>query len=204
MKKVGLIDTGIANFGSINSVLSRFGYRGERILNASQLDDYSKLILPGVGKFDAAMQVLNKGSFSDDLKKYLDSGDVNILGICLGMQLMCNKSEEGKLTGLKLIDADVVNMKTISAKKLRYPHMGWNHINIEKENKILNFNKEYRFYFVHSYCVKPKDKTIQIASCNYGDLFCAAFQKNNIYGVQFHPERSHKFGLELFENFLNL
>ncbi len=160
--------------------------------------------MPGIGKFDAAMKILNKGSFARDLKNYVVSGDVYILGICLGMQLLCKKSDEGNLQGLNLIDAEVKHLETLSSAKLRYPHMGWNQVNIEKENKLLGLNKEYRFYFVHSYFVKPNDDSINMASCNYGGLFCAAFQKENIYGVQFHPERSHRFGLELIKNFLNL
>lgn len=204
MKKIGVINTGLSNFGSIKNVLSRFGFSAEIIYKSSQLKSYSKFILPGIGKFDAAMKVLNNNSFSLHLKEYINNNDSYILGICLGMHLLCNKSSEGSLPGLALIDEEVVSLESIANAKLIYPHMGWNKVLIKKENKILSYKKDYKFYFVHSYCVQPKDKSLQLATFEYGGTFCAALQKENIYAVQFHPERSHRFGLELIENFLNL
>lgn len=204
MKKIGIINTGISNFGSIEKVLFRFGYEGINITKSEQLNKFGKIILPGVGKFDSAMKYLNKDSFASKLRSHIIEKNVYVLGICLGMHLLCRKSEEGNLPGLNLIDADVLHLNRLSNDKLIYPHMGWNKLNIKKENKIIPFGEEYRFYFVHSFFVQPDDKEIEIGSCCYGDDFCAAFQKKNIFAVQFHPERSHKFGLRLIEKFLLL
>ena len=204
MKKIGIINTGISNFGSIQKVLFRFGYEGINITKSDQLKKYNKLILPGVGKFDSAMKYLNKDSFASKLRSHIVENNIYVLGICLGMHLLCRKSEEGNLPGLNLIDADVIHLNKLSKEKLIYPHMGWNKLTITKENQIIPIGEEYRFYFLHSFYVEPESRDIEIASCFYGKKFCAAFQKKNIFAVQFHPERSHKFGLELIEKFLLL
>ena len=204
MKKFGFINTGISNFGSIERVLFRFGYEGINISNKNQLKNFKKIILPGVGKFDAAMNFLKKDDFDNALIKYIQQSDIQVLGICLGMHLLCRKSEEGSLSGLNIINADVVHLRNLTKEKLVYPHMGWNKLKIIKNSKILPIGEEYRFYFVHNYCVMPDNKDIEIAYCSYGNDFCVAIQQGNIFAVQFHPERSHKFGLGLIERFLLL
>lgn len=204
MKKIGIINTGISNLGSIERVLFRFGYEGINISNKNQLKNFKKIILPGVGKFDAAMNFLKKDDFDNTLIKYIQQSDIQVLGICLGMHLLCRKSEEGSLSGLNIINADVVHLRNLTKEKLVYPHMGWNKLKIIKNSKILPIGEEYRFYFVHNYCVMPDNKDIEIAHCSYGNDFCVAIQQGNIFAVQFHPERSHKFGLGLIERFLLL
>ena len=204
MKKIGIVNTGISNFGSIERVLFRFGYEGINISSPKQLKEFKKIILPGVGKFDTAMNFLKKDNFANALIQYITQSDIHVLGICLGMHLLCRSSEEGQLPGLNIVNADVVHLKNITKENLIYPHMGWNNVKIIKNNTILPMGEEYRFYFVHNYCVMPDNKDIEIANCCYGNDFCVAFQHGNIFAVQFHPERSHKFGLGLIERFLLL
>ncbi len=204
MEKIGIINTGISNTGSIKNVIKYFGYESELLNENSNFEEYSKIILPGVGHFDSGIKALSEKGFIPKIKNYVKNEKKIILGICLGMQMLCNSSEEGEKKGLELINAEVKHFKSISNCDLIYPHMGWNKLKINKVNNLLDSTKSYRFYFVHSYCVIPNDKNILIATCNYGIEFCAAFKKDNIYGVQFHPEKSHKFGLSLIENFLNI
>ena len=204
MKRIGVIDTGLSNFGSLKNILLRFDRKAEIISESNQLSDYCKIILPGVGKFDSAMSFLNKNKFAEDLISYIKNENIIILGVCLGMQLLCKASDEGKLPGLGLIDANVRHLENINNQKLRYPHMGWNKVSASRDNLLIPPGNDYKFYFVHSYYVELNDESLQIAKCCYANNFCAAFNKNNIYGVQFHPERSHRYGLNLIENFINI
>tara|TARA_Y100000589_G_C27184217_1_gene642038 strand:+ start:2665 stop:3279 length:615 start_codon:yes stop_codon:yes gene_type:complete len=204
MDKIGLIDTGLSNFGSWRNILLRFDRKAEIISESNQLSNYTKIILPGVGKFDSAMRFLNKNKFSEDLISFIKNENIIILGVCLGMQLLCKKSEEGELPGLGLIDANVKHLGNINNQKLRYPHMGWNKISANRDNPLIPKGQDYKFYFVHSYYVELNDDSLQIAQCSYVNNFCAAFNNNNIYGVQFHPERSHRYGLNLIERFINI
>tara|TARA_Y100000589_G_scaffold133659_2_gene127678 strand:- start:6979 stop:7593 length:615 start_codon:yes stop_codon:yes gene_type:complete len=204
MKKIGIINTGISNFGSIENVLLRFGYEGVNISNANQIKNYKKIIIPGVGKFDTAMEYLNNNNISNVLVEYINQTEVYVLGICLGMHLLCRRSEEGILPGLNILNSDVVHLKNLIKKNQTYPHMGWNELIISRNNKILPIGSKYRFYFVHNYCLVPDDPDIEIARCSYGEEFCVAIQQKNVFGVQFHPERSHKFGLGLIQRFLLL
>ena len=204
MKRVGIICTGISNTGSIYNVIKYLGYEPVLLNGDDDLINLKKIILPGVGHFDSGMRALKEKGFISKLKDFAKNKENFILGICLGMQMLCNSSEEGENEGLGLINADVMHFKSISKNETIYPHMGWNEIEIKKPNLLLNNESVYRFYFVHSYCVIPRISDITIATCNYGVKFCAVFGKDNIYGVQFHPEKSHKFGLSLIENFLNI
>ena len=128
-----------------------------------------------------------------------------VLGICLGMQLMCKSSEEGELNGLGWIDADVKKFSFFDQEiNLKVPHMGWNTIECKKSSKLISSHEKERFYFVHSYYVDCHDKHDILSTTNYGHHFTSAFSKNNIYGVQFHPEKSHRFGMKLIKNFIEL
>jgi len=204
MDKIGVIDTGLSNFGSWKNILLRFDRKAEIISESSQINNYSKIILPGVGKFDSAMRFLNKNRITEDLISFIKNENIIILGVCLGMQLLCKKSEEGVLPGLGLIDGNVKHLGNINDQKLRYPHMGWNKISAKRDNLLIPKGYEYKFYFVHNYYVELNDESLQIAQCSYVNNFCAAFNKNNIYGVQFHPERSHRYGLDFIERFINI
>jgi glutamine amidotransferase len=163
--------------------------------------------LPGVGSFDTAMKKINESHLKELLNEKALKEQVPVLGICLGMQLLTHSSEEGNLAGLGWIDAKTMSFEDRVDKKYRIPHMGWNIVN-RSNDSLLNRGfeefEEARFYFVHSYFVKVEDEKNSILKTNYGVEFDSAIQKDNIYGAQFHPEKSHKFGMKLFENFARI
>ena len=204
---ITIVDYGMGNVGSIKNMFKYIGVKSKIESDVDKIKNASKILLPGVGSFDTAMKKINK----DDLKEVLNEKalkeQVPVLGICLGMQLLTNSSEEGTLNGLGWIPAKTLNFKDKIDKKYRVPHMGYNTINKSKCSLLTQgFEKidEARFYFVHSYYVKVENKENSILKANYGLEFDCAIQKDNIYGVQFHPEKSHKFGMKLFENFTKI
>ena len=194
---IGIIDLKCCNIGSIISICEDYDEPYKVVNSPENLEGISKIILPGVGSFDSAMSAMKERNLENRIK-HLSSEGVPILGICLGMQILCHDSEEGEMLGLGLIDARVKKFNKTDNYKV--PHMGWNSVTILKDNPLF-FSAENRFYFVHSYYVEPNDNEIIMGSTNYSCNFCSFFQKENIYGVQFHPEKSHKFGMELFKNF---
>lgn len=161
-----------------------------------------KLVLPGVGSFDYGMINLRKLKLEDAIKTSVIELKKPILGICLGMQLLGNGSEEGVENGLELIDMNFMKFNFEDTNQYKIPHMGWNSIDITNKVKLTDLKiLNPRFYFVHSYYAVCKHKENVIMTANYGFEFAVAVQKDNIYGVQFHPEKSHKFGMELLKNF---
>jgi glutamine amidotransferase len=206
MKKlVGVIDVGIGNIFSIQRMVEKVGGGSELIQKPSQLLKFKKIILPGVGHFGEGMRALNGKGFSKILINLVIQKKVQILGICLGMQLLCRSSEESNISGLGLIDAEVRKLHFSVESKLKVPHMGWNVVSASRVNPLLPVStEEVRFYFVHSYKVVPKDPAITIGTTNYGGEFCAALQQGNMFGVQFHPEKSHRFGMALMSRFIEL
>lgn len=203
--KIGIINVGLGNVSSIQRMLQRVGAFGTYVSTPSECINSDALILPGVGHFDEGVRALRKADLYETIKTIGRNNDVPILGICLGMQLLCRSSQEGGHQGLGLIDADVSKFRFPADKKLKVPHMGWNVVRSVSSNPlILQGEEEQRFYFVHSYRVDPDDPSIVIGVANYGGDFCAAFQKSNIFGVQFHPEKSHRFGMSLMYRFANL
>jgi len=198
---ITIIDYGMGNLGSIYNMFKRIGVRSLISSDPNDLLKASKLVLPGVGEFDSAMQIINDKGYSDIIIDKVKTG-VPILGICLGMQLLTNGSEEGKIAGLGLIDAKTIKFKS---KKLKIPHMGWNTVSLSNTSKLTeNLPDEPRFYFVHSYYVKVKEETNSILKTNYGTEFDSGIWHKNVFGVQFHPEKSHKYGMRLLENFSNI
>ena len=195
------------NIGSIQNMIKRMG--GDCMITNCPNDIFNakKLILPGVGYFDHGMKNLKKSNLIEVLKKKVLEQNTPILGICLGMQLMTLGSEEGEESGLGFINAHVKKFKTTN-KKLKIPHMGWNEITIKKSSKLFDetfINKfQQKFYFVHSYYVKCENSIDILSTTNYIQEFTSAFEKNNIIGMQFHPEKSHKFGMEVFKNFIRI
>jgi glutamine amidotransferase len=204
---IAIIDYGLGNLGSIQNMLNKIGYTNVIITkNEEEINSANKIILPGVGAFDNGMKKINESGLLDVLNDNVIHRGKPILGICLGMQLMTKGSEEGILSGLGWIDAYSVkfNYKEIS-KEFKIPHMGWNEVEILKHSSIIaNLPSPSRFYFVHSYYVKCYNFNDELLSSNYGIDFCCAFQHNNILGVQFHPEKSHKFGMQILQNYCNL
>jgi glutamine amidotransferase len=198
---VVIIDYEVGNVGSVINMIKKVGFdcivSNDRdiILNAS------KIILPGVGSFDYGMSQLEKFGLDIILKEAVGL-NIPLLGICLGMQLLGNKSEEGSKKGLGFLDFDVVKFKIDS---IQVPHVGWNTINvIGDKNKLFTDFDFFKFYFTHSYHAFTLDKSIIMATTNYGYEFVSAVGQSNIYGVQFHPEKSHKFGMNVINNFLNV
>jgi len=197
---IGIIDYGMGNIGSIENMLKRIKTKSIITSNIDTLNKCNKLILPGVGAFDQGMTSLHDGGFISYLNNFAIKQSKPILGICLGMQLFANSSEEGSLPGLGWIKGKVKKF-VFSDYDIKVPHMGWN--TIEAKNNIMfeNLPDDKRFYFVHSYYYDCDDKKNIIASTNYGIKFTSAINKNNIWGTQFHPEKSHICGMKLLDNF---
>lgn len=197
-----IIDYGMGNLGSIQNMLKKAGYKAEISSNPHQIEEADKIILPGVGSFDRAMSNLDELGLKVLLQKKASLG-TPVLGICLGMQLLADSSEEGVLNGLGLIPGKVVKFNI--SPDLKVPHMGWNVVEYNPASIIFQNFKEWdeaRFYFIHSYHYIPKDVAHIDGKTMYGDFFASAVSRNNIFGVQFHPEKSHKFGLQLLKNFI--
>jgi glutamine amidotransferase len=197
-----IIDYGMGNLGSIQNMLKKAGYKAEISSNPHQIEEADKIILPGVGSFDRAMSNLDELGLKVLLQKKASDG-TPVLGICLGMQLLADSSEEGVLNGLGLIPGKVVKFNI--SPDLKVPHMGWNVVEYNPASIIFQNFKEWdeaRFYFIHSYHYIPQDVAHIDGKTMYGDFFASAVSRNNIFGVQFHPEKSHKFGLQLLKNFI--
>jgi glutamine amidotransferase len=199
---IAIIDYNLGNIGSIQNMLKKIGVQFIVTNDPKEIKRANKLILPGVGSFDNGIRNLQNLNLISILNKEVIQNKKPILGICLGMQLMTQGSEEGKDKGLGWIPVNIVSFKNIEEYKGTIPLMGWNYVKVIKPNKLLNHNKS-RFYFVHAFHCKRNAFEILTSEINGYD-YCAAFQNNNIYGVQFHPEKSHLFGLELLTNFCNL
>lgn len=200
---IGIINYGLGNLKSIQSIVSHVGGSSRIINSPDDIEGIKKFILPGVGAFDHGMYGLNDGKWPPALNKLVLEDKMPILGICLGMQLMCSSSDEGNLPGLGWIDAEVRKIAFPEESGLKVPHMGWNILDIKRDNPLFeNDGSEQRFYFVHSFhvvCNEPKDI---LATAHHGFDITSSFQHNNIYGVQFHPEKSHRFGKEFFKKFI--
>lgn len=194
------------NIGSILNMLKKIGAGATIASDISMIEKAEKLILPGVGAFDNGMNNLCEQGLIEVLNKKVIKERTPILGICLGMQLLTKSSEEGTLPGLGWIDAQTVRFKFDEKNKdLKVPHMGWNTVHINKESPLFKeMFAESRFYFVHSYHVVCNNETDILTTTHHGYEFPSSIQKDNIMGVQFHPEKSHKFGMKLLKNFVDI
>lgn len=197
---VCIIDYEVGNIGSIENMIKKVGYECVVSRDPNIIKKADKLLLPGVGSFDYAIKKLKEFNLVELLNDEVLVKKKPILGICLGMQLMTNGSDEGKEIGLGWIDSYTYKFNV--SEKIKVPHMGWNISNIKKKNFLTeNLYIENRFYFVHSYCIKCNNEEDILFTTNYGEEFVSGFSKENIFGLQFHPEKSHKFGKKIFENF---
>ncbi len=200
-KRICILDYGSGNTGSVVNLLNRLNFDANISNAKNAIEESSHIILPGVGAFGASIEKIREKIPLDILEKVVIEKQTPFLGICVGMQVLANKSSEfGEHKGLGWIDGTVEKLK---AKKL--PHVGWNTINILKKSPIFNNLKNLKdFYFVNSYVFKVEDKDCIIAKTEYEEEFCSAVQKNNIFGVQFHPEKSHSLGEQIIKNFLQI
>lgn len=198
---IGIINYGLGNLGSIQNMLKVIGEKSIISSDKNELDRCDRYILPGVGAFDAGMTKLKEMELVEYIQSKALSEKRPILGICLGMQLLGRKSEEGVLPGLGLIPFDNIRFR-LDDTNLKVPHMGWDIVEFQQNHPLLNgLEKTQRYYFVHSFHAKCDSKENVLMTCDYGYEFAAAIVKDNIIGVQFHPEKSHDFGMALLRNF---
>ncbi len=201
---IAIINYNMGNLRSVQNAFDKIGKKATIISDPSKIKDYDRVILPGVGAFGDAIEHLKSSGLDEALKEYAKSGKP-LMGICLGMQLLFEKSEEfGNHKGLGLIDGEVKQFdKSRFKTPLKVPHMGWNRVTTKSSKLFDKMDDSFYLYFVHSYHVVTSDD-VTIATTHYGYDFCSAVESENIYGFQPHPEKSHKFGLKILENFTRL
>ncbi|WP_339480217.1 MULTISPECIES: imidazole glycerol phosphate synthase subunit HisH [unclassified Pseudomonas] len=198
-----VVDYGVGNIASVLNMLKRVGAKAKASNSREDIEQADKLILPGVGAFDAGMQTLRKSGLIEVLNEQVLGKQKPVMGVCLGSQMLGNGSEEGSEPGLGWIDMDIVRFEKREGRKV--PHMGWNEVTPQLQHPILTgLNQLSRFYFVHSYYMLPRHAENTLLTANYDQQFTAAVVRDNILGFQFHPEKSHKFGMQLFKNFVEL
>ncbi len=201
---ITIIDYGMGNLGSIQNMVKKAGYAAEISSDAQQIAQAEKIILPGVGSFDRAMSNLKDLELTALVRQKAAEG-TPLLGICLGMQLLAESSEEGVLDGLGLVPGRVLKFDLPSGYKV--PHMGWNVVEYDSNCALYRHFEaweEARFYFVHSYYFAAETESDVAGKTAYGRHFASSVNRGNVYGVQFHPEKSHKFGMQLLRNFIEL
>ena len=199
---ITIINSGIGNYGAIENMLRKIGVETKLASSIEDIQSADKLLLPGVGSFDEGMGRLAQYGLIEHLRRKILEHQTPVLGICLGMQLLGDGSAEGSLPGLGFLRA---YSHHFDASKIgrKVPHMGWNTVKVHKDGGLFDFpsNEEQRFYFVHSYRVTCSSQQDVLATSEYGIEFVSAFQHKNIFGVQFHPEKSHRFGMSLLRRF---
>tara|TARA_Y100000591_G_C21771835_1_gene665994 strand:- start:418 stop:1035 length:618 start_codon:yes stop_codon:yes gene_type:complete len=204
MADVDIINYGMGNIRSVENAVLKLNFKPKIIIRPEELENSKKIILPGVGSFKEATKLLDEGGWTNIIKKQVLEKKKPIFGICLGMQLLGSDSEEhGYSRGLDFIPGKIKNLKDLGCKN-KLPQIGWNTVSIKKNHKYLeNVPDLNDFYFVNSYIFILSNKANLIGSTNYGIDFCSIVSKENIFGTQFHPEKSSKVGLKILENFLN-
>ncbi|MFY7965038.1 MAG: imidazole glycerol phosphate synthase subunit HisH [Chitinophagaceae bacterium] len=203
---IALIDYGSGNINAIANIYKRLNIEFEATKDPERLKKAKKLILPGVGDFDETMELLNNLGVVNALNELVGEKKIPILGVCVGMQILGESSEEGKIKGFGWIKGNVRKIdESLLKTKPHLPHMGWNTVNPVKKDPVFdNVNKNNGFYFLHSYYFDCQNQEDILATSDYGKTFASAIKHENVYGFQFHPEKSHQNGVELFKNFANI
>lgn len=203
---ITIIDYGVGNINAFINIYRKLGIDVKSAKKDADIAAASKLILPGVGHFDYAMDRFTQSGMREVVSELVTTQKIPIMGICVGMQMLAISSTEGVLPGLGWVNAEVKKIDSSLLKHTtRLPHMGWNDIVVERPNALLKeLEHNARFYFLHSYYFECNDKADSIALSEYGGLFTCAINHENIFGVQFHPEKSHHFGIQLLKNFANI
>jgi glutamine amidotransferase len=200
---ITVVDYGVGNIGSVLNMIRKVGGQAVASGDCAAVRQATKILLPGVGSFDRAMERLSALGLAKVLRERAAAG-VPLFGICLGMQLLADSSEEGTLEGLALIPGRVRRF-VFPDSDLKIPHMGWNLVVPAKEHPMcIGLEARARFYFVHSYHFECADQSDVLFHTSYGGEFASGVQRNNVMGVQFHPEKSHRFGMQLLKNFIGL
>lgn len=205
MQRVVVVDYGMGNLFSVIKKLKRIGADAVVSDSLTALETADKILLPGVGHFGKAMENLAQRGLIDVLNKKVLVDKTPVLGICLGMQLMCTESEEGNYKGLNWVDASVKRFRVNDSLRFKVPHTGWNQVSVEKESPIMEgITAGEEFYFVHSYHVICNNRNNILNTTHFEETFTSAFQHENIFGVQYHPEKSYEAGETLMRNFIGL
>lgn len=198
---IGIIHYEMGNIASVKNACDFLNLPAKIIKDPNDLESVTHMILPGVGSFSDGVKNLQSSGFFEAIKKKVLEG-IPLLGICLGMQLLATYGEEGgKTSGFGFIPGRVIKF---SKTELRVPHIGWNNISIVKENKIIDNENSLDFYFVHSYYLEPENEDCVVAVCDYGIKFASVVQNDNVFGVQFHPEKSFHSGFQILKNFYSV
>ncbi len=200
---ITLIDYGVGNIFAFQNVYKRLDIPTKIAKSSQDLMDAQKLILPGVGSFDYAMNRLNDSGMREKLDELVLEKKIPVIGICVGMQMMGNRSDEGNEEGLKWIDGDILKFdEKLIQHRTKLPHMGWNDVIPVNNHSLFNgIEKDAIFYFLHSFYFKCKNPSDTIATSEYGISFSSAVNRDHIFGIQFHPEKSHHYGERLLHNF---
>ena len=198
-----IVDLGLGNIGSVSNMLKYIGEGAVVIADPNALVEFDRIILPGIGSFDAGMKQINNGGWREAITNAALVKKMPLLGVCLGMQVLCRGSEEGTAEGLGFIDGFCMKLDRSAHSDIRIPHMGWNEVKPSKGISLFQgLEENNKFYFTHSYHMVLRDPAQEAASCLYGDEFVCAVARDNVYGVQFHPEKSHSYGKRLLRNFV--
>ncbi len=202
---IGIIDYGVGNIQAFLNLFKRLQIKAKRVVKAKDFDGCSCIILPGVGHFDHAMQRFNDSGLRPPLERLVVNDKAPVLGVCVGMQMLADSSEEGLLPGLGWIPGKVRSMQSNqSFAQLRTPHMGWNTLDVSQNSMLFSagFDEAPQFYFLHSYYFEACNREDVVATAKYGADFDVVVSRGNIHGVQCHPEKSHHWGQQIIKNFI--